>query len=101
MKEILPSARPETEIRSWEDLRANIKQELKKKAKTLPLKDRPAYDFATLRIKGYGKIAASVEIARQWHEGERVHFARRVTECWHGIISCMSDCWRSAVVQRR
>ena len=57
VKEILPNARPETEIRSWEDLRANIKQELKKKAKTLPLKDRPAYDFATLRIKGYGKIA--------------------------------------------
>ena len=34
--------------------------------------------FATLRIKGVGRMAASREIARQWHDGEGTHFARRV-----------------------
>ena len=35
-------------------------------------------NFATLRLKGLGCIKASLEIAHQWHDGEGVHFARRV-----------------------
>lgn len=34
--------------------------------------------FATLRLKGLGRVEASLEIARQWHKGEGVHFARKV-----------------------
>jgi hypothetical protein len=32
-------------------------------------------NFATLRIKGVRRIAASQEIAWQWHDGEGTHFA--------------------------
>jgi hypothetical protein len=38
-------------------------------------------NFATLRLKGLGRIAASKEIARQWHEkleGSSDHFACRI-----------------------
>jgi len=35
-------------------------------------------NFATLRLKGYRKIEASVEIARQWHKKDGRHFARKV-----------------------
>ncbi|KAJ7715735.1 hypothetical protein B0H16DRAFT_1477153 [Mycena metata] len=35
-------------------------------------------NFATLSLKGFGCIQASVEIARQWHKDKGVHFARRV-----------------------
>jgi hypothetical protein len=35
-------------------------------------------NFATLRLKGLPRIPASLEIARQWHEGEGAHFARHV-----------------------
>ena len=35
-------------------------------------------NFATLRLKGLSRIAASVEIARQWHEGKGSWFAHRV-----------------------
>jgi hypothetical protein len=35
-------------------------------------------NFATLQIKGIRRLAASQEIARQWHEGEGIYFARRV-----------------------
>jgi hypothetical protein len=40
-------------------------------------------NFATLRIKGYGRIAASKEISRQWHEGKGTHLARRVRVLAH------------------
>lgn len=70
------------QIRSWEDLRKQVKLDLKKNSKTLPLSRVNQLliirNFATLRIKGYGRMAASHEIARQFHEGEGVHFARRV-----------------------
>ena len=70
------------EIRSWEDLRAQIKADLKKKSKTLPLSRVNQLfiirNFATLILKGYGRISASREIANQWHEGEGIHYARRV-----------------------
>src|SRR5262249_1801869 len=35
-------------------------------------------NFATLRLKGFKCINASLQIAQQWHEGQGAWFARRV-----------------------
>jgi hypothetical protein len=35
-------------------------------------------NFATLCIKGTGRIDVSKEIARQWHEGIGIHFAHQI-----------------------
>lgn len=74
-----------TEIRGWLTLRAQIKEDLKKKARSLPLSQINQLmilrNFATLRLKGLGRIVASKEIARQWHDkldGSSDHFARRI-----------------------
>ncbi|KAF7344173.1 hypothetical protein MVEN_01707700 [Mycena venus] len=73
---------PVPEIRDWNTLRDQIKQNLKKKAKTLTLTQFNQLtiirNFATLRLKGLGRLAASREIAAQWHEGEGFHFACQV-----------------------
>jgi hypothetical protein len=73
------------DIRDWLTLRAQIKADLKKRAKSLPLSQINQLmilrNFATLRLKGLGRIVASKEIARQWHdklEGSSDHFARRI-----------------------
>ena len=70
------------DIRTWEVLREEVKKELKRGKQTLPLSQINQYliicNFATLRIKGLSRIAASQEIARQWHDGQGAHFARRV-----------------------
>ena len=70
-----------TEIRGWLTLRAQIKEDLKKKARSLPLSQINQLmilrNFATLRLKGLGRIVASKEIARQWHDkldGSSDHF---------------------------
>ncbi|KAJ7598006.1 hypothetical protein C8J56DRAFT_1021954 [Mycena floridula] len=66
-----------SQIRSWEDLRKQIKADLKK-FKSLQLSKVNQLlilrNFATLRLKGEGRMAASEEISRQWHEGEGLHF---------------------------
>ena len=55
---------------------------MKKGGDTLPISQVNQllilHNFATLRLKGYGKMEASLEIARQWHEGEGMHYARKV-----------------------
>ena len=71
------------EIRGWDELREQVKDDLAKGAKTsLPLSRVNQLmlirSFATLRLKGLGCVEASLEIARQWHEGEGKHFARKV-----------------------
>jgi hypothetical protein len=70
------------EIRDWATLRTQIKAELKKNSKTLPLSRINQFlilsNFATLRLKGSSRITASLEIARQWHEGNGTWFARRI-----------------------
>jgi len=70
------------EIRDWGVLRTQIKQDLKKRSNTLKLlainQLMILSNFATLQLKGALRITASEEIARQWHEGEGKHFARRV-----------------------
>jgi hypothetical protein len=63
-------------------LRDQIKANLKKQGSTLPLSQINQLlilrNFTTLRLKGYWTIAASLEIARQWHEKDGTHFARKV-----------------------
>lgn len=70
------------DIRGWDELREQIKKDLAKGGKTLPLSRVNQLllvrNFATLRLKGWGQIAASLEIAHQWHEGEGAYFARKV-----------------------
>jgi hypothetical protein len=78
---------PNVEIKSWDELRKQIKSDLKKQSKTLPLSRINQLmilsNFATLRLKGFSRIQASVEIARQWHEGQGNWFARRVRTLAH------------------
>jgi hypothetical protein len=73
---------PKSHIRDWADLRKQIKDHLKKNSKTLPLSQVNQLliisNFATLRLKGVSRTQASLEIARQWHEGQGNWFARRV-----------------------
>jgi hypothetical protein len=73
---------PKPHVRDWADLRKEIKDNLKKNSKTLPLSHINQLmiisNFATLRLKGVSRTQASLEIARQWHEGEGNWFARRV-----------------------
>ncbi|KAF9461685.1 hypothetical protein BDZ94DRAFT_1310317, partial [Collybia nuda] len=71
------------EIRGWSELHKQIKADLNESQKRLlPTSHINQLliirNFATLRLKGYGRIAASKEIARQWHEGEGIYFSRRV-----------------------
>ena len=40
-------------------------------------------NFATLRLKGLSRTQASIEIARQWHEGQGNWFARCVRALAH------------------
>ncbi|KAI0357255.1 hypothetical protein OH77DRAFT_1422815 [Trametes cingulata] len=75
--------KPKEDIRPWDALREQIKDDLsatRKQRATLTQINQLLIlrNFATLRLKGYGRLAASQEIARQWHEGEGVHFARQV-----------------------
>ena len=73
------------EIQYWLTLRTQIKADLKKEAKSLSLSQINQLlilrNFATLRLKGLGRVAASKEIALQWHdklEGSSDHFACRI-----------------------
>ena len=71
------------EIRGWEELRDQIKSDMNeghKRHETLTRMNKLLIlrNFATLRIKGVKRIAASREIARQFHEGAGIHFARRI-----------------------
>ena len=75
---------PNAKIQDWGTLRMQTKADLKKKHKSLPLSQINQLmilrNFANLRLKGYGQIEASFEIAQQWHEQDssNSHFARRV-----------------------
>jgi hypothetical protein len=67
------------QIRGWDVLREQVKSDLKKFSKTLPLSKINQLmiirNFVTLRLKGFGRIDASIQIARQWHDGDGVWFA--------------------------
>lgn len=67
------------EIRDWATLRDQIKKDMGKGPRSLPVSTVNQLliirNFATLHLKGYNQIDASLEIACQWHKGEDVHFA--------------------------
>jgi hypothetical protein len=83
-EEVDETLTPNTEIQDWATLRAQIKADLKKRHKSLALSQINQLmilrNFANLCLKGYGRIAASFEIAQQWHEKDdsNSHFARRI-----------------------
>ncbi|KAF8590727.1 hypothetical protein K439DRAFT_1611845 [Ramaria rubella] len=69
-------------IRGWAELCTQIKEDLKKKHSRMCLSEINQLmilrNFATLCLKGHGRIASSNEIAKQWHEqvdGSSNHFA--------------------------
>jgi len=72
------------EVRGWYELREQIKKDLQQKGKKTHLSFSQINqlllirNFATLRLKGMGRIAASLEIAHQWHEDKGAHFARKI-----------------------
>ncbi|KAJ7602965.1 hypothetical protein FB45DRAFT_697776, partial [Roridomyces roridus] len=70
-------------ILSWDGIKELVDQQLKEgKKKHIPIAQTNQllliHNFRNLMLKGFSRIHASVEIARQWHAGEGVHFARRV-----------------------
>jgi hypothetical protein len=75
---------PKVVPRPWDELRKKIKDDLKKNSKKLSLSQINQMlilaNFATLWLKGITRIDASVEIARQWHEGRGVWFSQRVRD---------------------
>jgi hypothetical protein len=71
------------EVHRWKELREQIKDDILKayrenKMHTQANQLTILRNFATLRIKGLGRINASKDVARQWHKGEGVHFARQI-----------------------
>jgi hypothetical protein len=87
-KEARPEMVPKEEICEWPELQEQIKGDLEHAYKW----HAPAsqinqllilQNFANLRMKGLRRIAASEEIARQWHEGQGVGFARHVRMLAH------------------
>ncbi|KAH9011560.1 hypothetical protein EDB85DRAFT_2228358 [Lactarius pseudohatsudake] len=73
------------EVRDWGELRKQIQDDLKTGHRKLSLSQINQMmilsNFATLRLKGTSRIRASEDIARQWHLGEGVWFARRIRAC--------------------
>ena len=73
-----------SDIRDWKMLCDQIRADLKKRLKALPLSQVNQLlilsNFATLRLKGVSQINASHEIARQWHDGKGTYFARCVCD---------------------
>lgn len=79
-----------TEIRDWKTLHEQIKKDLARKYKLLPLSQvnqlMILHNFAMLCLRGLGRIEASKEIARQFHqklEGSSGHFAHRIWSLAH------------------
>ncbi|KAJ7595375.1 hypothetical protein C8J56DRAFT_1115182 [Mycena floridula] len=77
-----------SDIKPWDELRKQIKADLKKQLKSLPLSKVNQLmilrNFATLHLKGYGRMAASVEIARQWHEARHYQLYEQLPIVRHG-----------------
>ena len=71
------------DIRGWKELRDQIKSDMDEGHKRHDTRTRMnklllVRNFTTLRIKGIQRIAASEQIALQFHEGAGIHFARRI-----------------------
>jgi hypothetical protein len=80
--ELMEAVQSKDTCRNWSVLRDQIKVILKTKSQTLSFPQinqlMIVTNFATLRLKNYGCIAASLAIAEQWHTRSSVWFARRV-----------------------
>ena len=68
------------EVRSWKELQEQLKDNLvdaHKKWATLTTINQLLLlcNFATLQIKGIGRISVGQQIAHQWHDGKGAHFA--------------------------
>lgn len=75
------------DIRPWDVLRTQIEGDIKKSLKTKKVAQSQLNQlmtlrgFATLRLRGLGKIEASKQVAQQWQndvQGSAVSFARRI-----------------------
>jgi len=76
-------ARAVDEVHGWSELRENIKTDHKTahKENETPTKINQFLilrNFAMLRTKGLGRMAASQQIALQWHEGKGTYFACQI-----------------------
>ena len=73
------------DIKDWETLRKQVKDDLKKKGKKMPLSKINQLmiisNFATLHLKGSSQIQASEKIAKQWYEGSGL----RAVVCTQGL----------------
>ncbi|KAH6908120.1 hypothetical protein BKA70DRAFT_1222920 [Coprinopsis sp. MPI-PUGE-AT-0042] len=76
-----------SDIRSWDVLRKQIDDDIKKGLKSKRLAQSQLNQlmilrgFATLRLRGFGKMEASKRVAQQWQndiKGSAVSFARRI-----------------------
>ena len=71
---------PINQVKGWDELWKQIKEDLKKNSKTFPISHLNQLfilsSFATLRLKGVSQITASHKIAQQWHECKGTHMVR-------------------------
>ncbi|KIO12001.1 hypothetical protein M404DRAFT_125666 [Pisolithus tinctorius Marx 270] len=74
-------------IRGWVDLRNQIRADLKRKGRTQSLNQINQLlilsNFATLRLQGVSRTEASLQIAKQWRDGDATYFARRIRMLAH------------------
>ena len=78
---IEPNAK--NDICGWKELRDQIKSDMDEGHKRHDTRTRMnklliLRNFVMLRIKGIRRIAASEQIALQFHEGTGIHFTRRI-----------------------
>jgi hypothetical protein len=76
------------EVRGWIELCKQIKDDQRqghRQNKSLTHMNQLSIvrNFATLRIKGMRRMAASEAVARQWHDGMGIHFAH-----WIQFLAC-------------
>jgi hypothetical protein len=93
--------KPREDIREWHELREQIKQDLELAEKKKETHGKITQllilrNFAMLRIKGCGRIAASKDIACQWHEGKGAHFAHRVR-----VLACHYQLFEQLPAEKR
>jgi len=75
--------KPKEDVRGWEDLRDKIKKDIEEAHKQ---NEPPKHinqllilrNFATLQLRGDGRIVVSMKIAEQWTDGMGTHFARQI-----------------------
>ncbi|THU87050.1 hypothetical protein K435DRAFT_682354, partial [Dendrothele bispora CBS 962.96] len=73
-----------SDIRPWDELRDQLKNDLKMKKNRLSLSEvnkmMILVNFANLRLKGESRMQASEIVAKAWHNNEGKWFARRIRD---------------------